>query len=590
MNFAAVYHTASGHYCYPLNVDEMIVNIKTGYDVSRLWICYGDPYLNGIAGSAEKWQGVRSEIVFKKNLAHQIWWTTTIRPEFKRVKYYFILESGEEEWYYFENGFLTKEQMELDNKMLQYFIFPWMNPVDICETPDWVNHTVWYQIFPDRFCNGNTQTDPETVRPWKKGEVTNFEFYGGDLEGIIQKLDYLEELGINGIYLTPIFESPSVHKYDTTDYMNIDPCFGDKEVFRRLVEEAHKRDIRIMIDGVFNHCGEHFRPWRDVLQRGPESPYYHWFMINQWPFDQGDYSTRDGKYYSFAFYGNMPKLNTNNDEVINYFAEACEYWVREFDVDGLRFDVANEVSHQFCRTLHKRLKGLKPDIYLLGEIWHNSSEWLRGDEYDAVMNYPLTSSINDFWIDKSLVNRDFEHMINHSYTMYMQQNNNVLFNLLDSHDTDRLFTRSRCNEDAFYQQLAVLFTMPGSPCIFYGTEIGMEGGHDPDCRRCMPWDEIQSGVWNERIGIMRTLIRLRKENDCFRSLYFHFPRTCENERIIEYIKLTADNHQIHLYLNCSKQPERLEKDEILFARKYRDHILEPGGILICWDNREDGRR
>lgn len=583
MNFAAVYHSASGHYCYPLNVDEMVVNIKTGYDVSHLWICYGDPYSSGIAGSTERWQGVREEIVYKKNLKHQIWWTTTVRPEFKRMKYYFILEAGDEVWYYLENGFMTKEQMELDHKMLQYFIFPWMNPADISQTPDWVNDTVWYQIFVDRFCNGNKQTDPENTYPWKKGEVTNYEFYGGDLEGIIQKLDYLADLGINGIYLTPMFSSPSVHKYDTTDYFTIDEHFGNRQVFRCLVQEAHKRGIKIMIDGVFNHCGKYFGPWRDVLQRGPDSQYYDWFMINQWPFDKQDYSTKDGKYYSFAFYGNMPKLNTNNEEVIKYFGDVCEYWVREYGVDGLRFDVANEVSHQFCRTLRKRLKKIKPDLYLLGEIWHDSSEWLRGDEYDGVMNYPLTSSINDFWVDKSLSSRDFEHMINRSYTMYMQQNNNVLLNLLDSHDTDRLFTRCRCNEDAFFQQLVVLFTMPGSPCIFYGTEIGMEGGHDPDCRRCMPWDEIEGGMWDGRTAVMRALIKLRRENDCCRSLYFHFPSERENGRIIEYIKLTADGRRIHIYLNCSQVEEKLEADNVLFARKYQDRTLAPGGVLVCKD-------
>lgn len=581
MNFAAVYHTAFGHYCYPLNVDEMIVNIKTGTDVTRVWICYGDPYLNGIAGSAQRWQGKKEEIVFRKELDYQIWWTTTVRPEFKRLKYYFILESGEEIWYYFENGFLTKQQAELDNKMLQYFIFPWMNPADISETPDWVNHTVWYQIFPDRFCNGNPNRDPAMVKPWKKGPVTNSECYGGDLEGIIEKLDYLAGLGINGIYLTPIFTSPSVHKYDTTDYQRIDPAFGDKDVFRKLVKEAHKRGIRIMIDGVFNHCGKQFVLWRDVLKRGPKSPYYHWFMINQWPFDQQDYSTRDGKYYSFAFYGNMPKLNTNNDEVIAYFAEVCEHWIREFDVDGLRFDVANEVSHKFCRTLRTRLKRLKPDIYLLGEIWHNAEEWLHGDEYDAVMNYPLMSSINDFWVDCGLTGRDFEHMVNRSYTMYMQQNNDVLFNLLDSHDTDRLFTRNHCDEDTFFQQLAVLFTMPGSPCIFYGTEIGMEGGHDPDCRRCMPWDEIESGRWDGRIEIVRRLIRLRRENSCFRSLYFHFPAQQENPRVIEYVKLTADGEKICVYLNCSDKEEKIEAKRVLFERKYQEQILAPGGVLIC---------
>ena len=585
MNFAAVFHTSGSPCCYPLNENEMAVNLKTGKDVERVWICYGDPYLKGIAGSKEKWEGIRREITEKKDLAHHIWWSAVLRPDYKRLKYYFILEAAGETWYYLENGFMTREQMDLEERMLQYFIFPWMNPADICRTPAWVRDTVWYQIFPDRFCNGNKENDPCGVQKWRKGPVTNDEFFGGDLEGIIQRLDYLENLGITGIYMTPIFKAPSVHKYDTEDYMETDPHFGEKETFRRLVQEAHNRGIRIMIDCVFNHCGLSFAPWQDVLKRGPESPYYNWFMINRWPFNLQDYNTRDGKYYSFAFYGQMPKMNTNQEEVIQYFGDVCEYWVKEFDVDGIRFDVANEVSHRFCRILHRRLKGLKPDLYLLGEIWHDSGEWLRGDEYDGVMNYPLTSGIQDFWVDRSLTARDFEWMINRSYTMYMRQNNFALFNLLDSHDTDRLMTRNHGDEDAFFQQLAVLFTMPGSPCIFYGTEIGLEGGHDPDCRRCMPWDEIDSGIWKERAENLRTLIRLRQEHFSFRSMEVFFGNKRQESRMVEYSKTGKDGEVIQVYLNCTGNEAEIAPGEILFARNYKEGRLAPGGTVIAKEMR-----
>lgn len=581
MKFEAVYHRTSDNLCYPLNNDELIVNIKTGYDVEKVFIFYGDPFSAGILGGNEKWTGTKEEIPYKKRLKDQIWWTTTLKPEFKRCKYFFELISNGEKWYYFENGFLSEEQMNLSGKMLQCFTFPWMNSADVNVTPKWVNDTTWYQIFPERFCNGDTGNDPKWVKPWKKGPVSNKDFYGGDLQGIINKLDYLQDLGISGLYLTPIFESPSSHKYDTTDYMKIDPCFGDENVFRNLVQKAHEKGIKIMLDGVFNHCGEHFKPWLDVLEKGPESKYYNWFMINKWPFDKNSHDTRDGKYYSFAFYSTMPKLNTNNNEVINYILDVCKYWVKNFGIDGLRLDVANEISHKLCKRLREEMKAINPDFYILGEIWHDSIPWLRGDEFDAVMNYPLTSSITDFWIDKTLEKDDFEYTINRCYTMYMQQNNDVLFNLLDSHDTERAITRLNGDIDAFIQQLAILYTMPGSPCIFYGTEIGLEGSFDPDCRRCMPWDDIESGKYDDRINLVKKLIHLRREEPLCRSRNFHFPNIVENKRVLEYIKLDEYENKMEVFINCSDEDVKIaECSNVVFSHLFENNILKKGGVLI----------
>lgn len=580
MKFSSVYHKTSEQMSYPLNQNELIVNIKTGYDVKKVYIYYGDPFEAGILGGNEKWTGKREEICYKKRLKHQIWWTTTLKPEFKRCRYYFELQTDTETWYYFEDGFVTKEQMEMDGKMQQCFIVPWMNSADINQTPDWVNKTVWYQIFPDRFCNGNPDKKLEGMKPWGTGKVTNEECYGGDLEGIRQKLPYLKDLGINGIYLNPIFEAESNHKYDTTDYYKIDPAFGDETVFGKLVEEAHAQGIRIMLDGVFNHCGYYFAPWQDVLEKGPESKYYNWFMINQWPFDKEEGDTRDGKFYSFAFAANMPKINTNNEEVIRYISDICAYWVGKYQIDGIRFDVGNEVSHRLLKELRRRVKAIKPDIYLLGEIWHDASQWLARDEYDSVMNYPLTGSIQDFFMDKSFDNVGFEHMINRCYTMYMQQSNNVLFNLLDSHDTERLIHKVK-DIDVFFQQLAILFTMPGSPCIYYGTEIALDGAHDPDCRRCMPWHDMGKPQYQERIADVRKLIQLRKSEETFRSLYFHFPGETEDPRFVKYIKLDQDGNKAEILLNCAETEWKIESEgEVLYQRKYADGVLEPNGVLI----------
>lgn len=565
---------------YPLNENELIINLKTGYDVERVFIHYGDPFETGILGGNEKWTGKREEICFKKRLKHQLWWTTTLKPQYKRCKYYFELHTKDEVWNFFEDGFLTKEQTEMDGRMLQCFTVPWMNPADVNKTPEWVNKTVWYQIFPDRFCRGRDSEEEQEILPWRKGEVTNEERFGGNLNGIREKLSYLADLGITGIYLNPIMEAESNHKYDTTDYTKIDPYFGTEEDFTALVREAHTYGIRVMVDAVFNHCGRQFAFWQDVLEKGNVSEYADWFMIHDWEQLGKRADTRDGRFYSFAFTDGMPKLNTNNEEVIDYFCGVCEDWIRKFDIDGIRFDVGNEVSHTFLKCLRKRLQKLKPDLYFLGEIWHDASQWLYGDEYDAVMNYPLMCGIHDFFLDKSMEKTEFEYMVNHCYTMYMQQNNNVMFNLLDSHDTQRLMSRFD-DSDKFWQQLAILFTMPGSPCIYYGTEIAMEGGFDPDCRRCMPWEEMETEENKEKIETMKKLIFMRKKEAACKSLYFHFPQEYKAERLVEYIKLDENGDQLEILLNCSdKAVEIRDGGEILFVRKFENGKLGINGTLI----------
>ena len=299
MEFTGVYHKTSEQMSYPLDEDRLIVNIKTGYDVKQVFINYGDPYEAGILGGKEKWTGKREEIIYKKRLPHQIWWTTTLFPEYKRCKYYFELRTEQEVWYYFEDGFLTEEQLQMDGRMQQCFIVPWMNPADINRTPAWVNDTIWYQIFPDRFCNGTPEKNGNDITPWRNhGTVTNKEKFGGNLEGIRQRLPYLQELGITGIYLNPIMEAESNHKYDTTDYTKIDPAFGDEETMKALCREAHEKGIRIMVDAVFNHCGRKFAPWVDVLEHGKDSRYADWFMIEDWEQIGKRADTRDRRFYA----------------------------------------------------------------------------------------------------------------------------------------------------------------------------------------------------------------------------------------------------------------------------------------------------
>jgi glycosidase len=586
MNLGAIYHRMSEQYCYSLDEDRLIINIKTGYDVDQIYIVYGDPYEAGIMGGAEKWSGDREEIYFKKRLKDHIWWTTTLTPKYKRCKYYFEIHSKDECMFYFEDGFYTEEEMNQDGKTLSYFIMPWMNPADVCTTPSWVNDTVWYQIFPERFCNGDPSIDPENVQPWQSGKVGMHDFYGGDIKGIRDKIPYLKDLGITGIYLNPVFESTTNHKYNTRNYKLVDPHFGTNEELRALVDEAHAAGIRVMLDAVFNHTGYDHPMWLDVLEKGQDSKYANWYMVNKWPIEKGR-DTKDGRYYSFAFAEYMPKLNTNNPEVQDYLLDIIRFWIETFDIDGLRFDVGNEVSHSFLKAIRYMTKRIKNDFYLLGEIWHDSISWLLGDEYDSVMNYPLTTAIADFWVYKNRDRQSFEYDINRCFTMYYSQVNDVLFNLLDSHDTNRLFDKCHKNIDIFYQQLAVLFTMPGSPCIYYGTEVALDGGYDPDCRRCMPWSDIDAGKLDDKLSEMKSLISMRKTIQACKSRNFHFPNDIAKDRVISYLKI-GDNESLQVYLNCENEEVEIplpETYEVIFSRKWSQEddtkgTLAQNGVLI----------
>lgn len=591
MNLLAIYHRALDNYCYCLDKDNIVISIRTGYDVNKVTLYYCDPFEKGIMGGNHCCIGTPIEMTESKKLKNHLFWSVKIKPTYKRLVYYFSFENDIEKYYMYEDRFLTHEEFENFNQRQQLFTFPFMNEVDIFKTPDWVNDTVWYQIFIDRFCNGDPKLNPKDVKPWRKPNksVGPYDFYGGDIPGITSKIDYLRDLGITGIYLTPIFEASSNHKYNTTDYSKIDSCFGTDEDMTNLVDKAHKNGIKIMLDGVFNHTGEFFMPWQDVLKNGPSSEYFDWFMINKWPFAERGTNSHTGIYHTFAFFDNMPKLNTNNPKVRDYIVNILTSWVEKYDIDGIRMDVAGEISHKLCKEIRFALKNIKPEFYILGELWHDSTPWLRGDEYDSVMNYPFSDCLNDFWINNEITSLDFEHAINRCYTMYPLQANKVLFNLLDSHDTVRLATKLN-NISEFYQQLSVLFTMPGTVCIYYGTEIALEGSFDPDCRRCMPWAEISSGRYNDKISIIKQLIALRKSNPALRSNDYKFVNTSDNPRIIIYIRTDDNNNKIMVTLNVSDKDFDLSSikidsksitiKNILFSSQYEENILKSKGIVI----------
>lgn len=577
MKLEGILHRCGAADCYARNEKELVINIKTNKEITSVVLVQEDPYVNGISGRIP-WTGVPQIMQLSLEQKEYFVWTAVVSPKFKRLQYYFEVISGEEKRILMEDGIYTEQELLLDGLMKQYFKYAWMNPSDLYRAPQWVENTFWYQIIPDRFCRIAQASDNRKLADWENtADMEYNQFYGGNLRGITSKLPYLYALGINGIYLTPIFESPSDHKYNTTDYLKISSDFGTDRDFRELVEKAHASGIKVMIDAVFNHCGCDFFAWKDVIKHGKASRYYDWFFIQKENFG-GEEKTKDGRYFSFAFEAQMPKLNTNHPEVAGYFCRVCKEWIAKWDVDGIRFDVGNEIAHSFIRRLREELKAVKPELFLLGEIWHDAGPWLGGEEYDSVMDYPYMETIHNFFVNKGWSARDFMYQMNRCYSLYTSMVNRVLFHFLDSHDVGRVF--SRCgNEDVFFQQMALLVTMTGTPCILYGTEIAMEGKCGPYNRKPMAWDKLQNGEPGQIYQEVRALIWLRRKyNDTLKKCDIRWQII--KKRFLCYERPGEDT--IAVYLNAEKEPWQLPpfEGEILYARKYSEKVLAPDGTLI----------
>ena len=323
-------------------------------------------------------------------------------------------------------------------------------------------------------------------------------YYGGDLIGIREKLPYLGELGVNVLYMTPVFCSPTNHKYEITDYETVDPAFGGNEALKALIADAHAMGIRIMLDGVFNHCSSRHPFFLDARKRGKASEYYDWFFWNG-----------DGTYLTFGSVETMPKLNTGNPEVIRYFSRVAVMWMRDYGADGWRLDVSDEISHRFLRHFREAVLAQNPEAIIIGEDWHRAVRYLNGDEYDGIMNYGVTKACLDLLAFETIDSGTFRDRLVRLYHTYSIPANRKMLNLLGSHDTHRFLTRVGGDGQRLRTAAAIMFFYPGIPCVYYGDEIGMEGGYDPDCRRCFDWNRES---WDQEThSLIKQLIRWKKE-------------------------------------------------------------------------------
>lgn len=538
MNTQAIYHKADSSYAYMKDVATMCITLRTGKDVKAVSLITDHP--DGWVKQAEQYYWKKEQISMNclYETSQFLYWQVDHKPVNHQMRYGFIVQSNKDKRLIIERGIFSQEDSFIQNDINSYFAFPYMHESEVFQAPSWVKETIWYQIMPDRFFN------PNDLCWGHKNELGQYNFHGGTIKGITEKLLYLSSLGITGIYLTPIFQSTTAHKYDTIDYFEIDSRLGTKEDFKELVTSLHQLNMRIILDGVFNHIGDQSRFFEDVLINGEDSNYKNWFYIDHFPIENEDGKRLSENYRHFT--PNMPKLNTLNREVQTYLLDVAEYWVKEFDIDGWRLDVVNEIDHSFLRKLRKRIKAVKPSIYIVGEIWHNADPWLLGDQLDGVMNYPLTKPVLEWLAAERIDGVTFQAQFVKALTQYSENVNEGMLSLLDSHDTERLVTYTRFKQYKVEVCLILLYLLPGSICLYYGTEAGLSGAEDPDNRKPMIWNQA-TGL--QYVSLISKLAHYRKKYlEAFAGNQFIFLYV-DPERMI--LKKESVHNEIFLIINYS---------------------------------------
>ena len=484
--------------------------------------------------------------------------------------------------------------------------------------PNWVQDAVFYQIYPDRFAKGKKLPDPG-FEAWDSAPTT-YGFKGGDLYGAADKLDYLKDLGINAIYFNPVFASASNHRYHTYDYYNVDPLLGGNDALKKFLEKAHKRDMRVILDGVFNHASRGFWQFHHVLETGASSPYKDWFIFDEDRLNHkknwGAYPTpheqeainREGSLKSIGYQGwwnlpALPKFNTNTPAVREFLFGVAEHWIK-FGIDGWRLDVPGDIDDDsFWREFRRRVRAVNPEAYIVGEIWHEAQRWLQGDQFDAVMNYLITAAALSFFgghrVNLDVVNQcgglqnrvhptvnayDFANELDRLFNLYPPEITRAQLNLLDSHDMPRFLSCTNGDRDSLKLAWLFIFTIPGAPCIYYGDEVGVDGRHDPYCRKSFPWDESR---WDrDLLEFARSCIALRKEQPALRR--GNYERLHAEDGVMVYQRTYKEN-KVMVGFNVGAEERAIElppgaKPRVLFGQPVitRNQIIIPArsGIVL----------
>jgi cyclomaltodextrinase / maltogenic alpha-amylase / neopullulanase len=498
MNKHAIMHQPLSNYAFGLDETHVVFRLKAAKnDLKEVILCYGD---TAFRGNPVEMAHVKMVLIHQDSLFD--YYEVIIETSISRIVYYFELYDGKTRSYFYSQFHYD----HVSDQRNDLFKLPFNRKEDWIEIPKWLNDAVIYNIFPDSFATKKDLITKTSKTMTINGNIVKSKL-GGTINGIRENLDYIIDLGCNTIYMNPIFTAGEYHKYDLIDYYSIDPTFGTNDDFKRLVDEAHDKGLKVIIDGVFNHCGWYFHAFDDVVKHQEKSRYTDWFYRLDFPVYRPNTFEEIPPYACFGYERLMPKLNTSNEEVIQYFMDVCSYWMKHYNIDGWRLDVADEVDASFWRRFKETAKAINPEIAIIGEVWQSAEYYLDGTMFDSVMNYDLLKHSKAFFAKKALDAEQFNDRVVHMLTRYKTPFNYAQMNLLDSHDVPRFL--SHCDEDInrYFLALIFQFTFIGAPMIFYGNEQGLTGIKEEDYRKGM--------VFN-RDGLIRDffkrLIELRKNH------------------------------------------------------------------------------
>ncbi len=533
---SAIIHNPDREYCYCAGSGNFIIRLRTAHgDLSECILNYRDKYMS------TRIPGIDKEIRMQKVASNDIYDYYEVAVSFDGIclRYYFILKDNDGSTAYLGNQSFFDKPIE---DIYYMFDLPRISrEEEEFVVPKWAAGSVVYQIFPERFAP-DTEPSPDD-KHWYQSPMNRGQKLGGTLKGITAHLPHLADLGVDVMYMTPIFLSPSDHKYNTEDYLKIDPDFGTEQDLVELVETAHSLGIRVMLDGVFNHCDPNFFAFKDVMENQKNSKYCDWFYIHKFPVKwkwpkKGPIRPKLPNYETFSYFGGMPKLNCANPEVREYIKKVISYWMTTAKIDGWRLDVADEIGHDFWRFFRSDVKKLNPDALITGEIWAHTSTYLQGDEWDTFMNYRFYNAVRD-----CVANGEYpvSHLANELSAIRGSSNRRsweVLWNLIGSHDTPRFLHLAGESTDRLKIASLIQLTMTGMPMIYYGDEYGMTGAMDPDCRRGMVWDESRQN--SEIYSHYKRLIALRKNSPALKCGELKFTVTDDERGILVYEKSCGD--------------------------------------------------
>lgn len=574
INKASIIHIMNKSFVFAIAPSTFVIRLKAAKgNLKNVFLCYVDKYMVQYHRQEEI---LINQVTMNKVASDEIYdyFEATLHLEMIAMRYYFELQNDEETIFFGSYRFFNKRIQTID---LMFDAIIKVHEHEIFNIPSWAKGAVIYQIFPDRFA----RKDQYYNHKWNQAPIYDDTMRGGNIEGIIAKLDYLKDLGIDLIYLNPIFLSPSSHKYDTADYFTIDPSFGDLDTLKRLVDAVHAHNMRIILDGVFNHTGLSFFAFKDILENQEKSKYKDWYYIASFPIQIPHNRSTKPNYLSFAYFGGMPKLNTENKEVREYIFKIVDYYMKEFKIDGWRLDVADEIPHDFWRYFRKRVKKNNPEAIIIGEVWYDASTWLEGDQYDSVMNYLLREALIEWLGTRKLNASGFLDSLSALRGRLHPHAYSVMTNLIDSHDTERFLHTVHEDKDLLRIALAVIFSLNGMPLIYYGDEIGMTGGNDPDCRRGMIWDPSKQDL--SLFAYYKKLISLRKK---YRSLYegdIEIKYCNNDDNVCAYLKKT-DDEEILIILNTSNDSRYCENIpvgiDLITSNEFNGTINKKSAVII----------